>query len=195
MNDTINTGSAWLFTTGYASDPDTPDINSDGLFAVKAGLKTTGSPEAAVESKYAHLNSYYVGTGSYDGSFTDLKVSDMKIAVTGANELTNALRVLVKCGSEWVVGKVTYTDADNQTFSIENGSHKTAEVADGIIRTAALGKSATGEGSVAGDVQVDVYIYYEGYDSKVFSKNLSKINADGVKATITFEATPKEFGA
>lgn len=195
VDDTTNTGASWLFATGYAKDANKPDINDDGLFAIKAADKTTGSPEAAVDSKYAYLNSFYVGTGNYDGTFTNLKVSNMKIAVTGANELTNALRVLVKCGNEWVVGKVAYTDANNQAFSIENGSHKTAEVADGIIRTAAFGKSATGEGSTAGDVQVDVYIYYEGADSRVFSDNLNAIKADGVKATVTFEATPTEFGA
>lgn len=190
VDDTTNTGGSWLFATGYAKDPDKQDINDAGLFAVKAETKTTGTPEAAVASKYAHLNSYYVGTGKYDGTFTNLKVSDMKITVTGTNELTNALRVLVKCGSEWVVGKVTYTAADNQAFSIESQSGS-----NGIIRAAAFGKSATGEGSVAGDVQVDVYIYYEGSDSKVFSDNLAAIKADGVKATISFEATAQEFGA
>lgn len=192
VDDTTNTGASWLFATGYAKDPDKPDINDDGLFAIKASGKTTGSPEAAVDSKYAYLNSFYVGTGKYDGTFTNLKVSDMKIAVTGSNELTNALRVLVKCGDQWVVGKVTYTNVDNQTFVIESQSGD-----NGIIRAAAFGKSAmTGDPAQSvGDVQVDVYVYYEGSDEKVFSDNLSKINADGVKATVTFEATPAELSA
>ena len=185
VDDTTNTGASWLFATGYAKDPDKPDINTDGLFAIKATGKTTGSPEAAVDSKYAYLNSFYVGTGDYDGTFTNLKVSDMKITVTGTNELSGALRVLVKCGDAWVVGKVS-----DSTFSIESQSGT-----EGIIRAAAFGKSATGEGATAGDVQVDVYVYYEGSDGKVYSDNLSKINADGVKATVTFEATPAEFGA
>lgn len=185
VDDTTNTGASWLFATGYAKNPDEPDINDDGLFAIKAADKTTGSPAAAVDSKYAYLNSFYVGTGDYDGTFTNLKVTDMSITVTGTNELSGALRVLVKCGDAWVVGKVS-----NSAFSIESQSDT-----DGIIRAAAFGKSATGEGATAGDVQVDVYVYYEGSDAKVFSDNLSKINADGVKATVTFEATPAEFGA
>lgn len=187
VDDTTNTGASWLFATGYAKDTNKPDINDDGLFAIKAADKTTGSPEAAVASKYAYLNSFNVGTGAYDGTFTKLKVTDMSITVTGTNELSGALRVLVKCGDEWVVGKVS-----GSTFNIESQSGT-----DGIIRAEAFGKSAmTGDPAQSvGDVQVDVYVYYEGSDAKVFSDNLSKINADGVKATITFEATPKEFGA
>lgn len=177
-------GDSYLFATGYAAAPGSPIINGDGLFAIKSSGKTDGSPEAAVEEDYAYLNTFYIGTGDYDGSFTNLKVTDMDITVTGTNELSGALRVLVKCGNAWVVGKVS-----GSAFSIENESGN-----DGIIRAAAFGKSATGEGATAGDVQVDVYVYYEGSDEKVYSDNLSKINADGVKATVTFEATPAEFG-
>lgn len=180
-------GGSYLFATGYAAAPDAPAINGDGLFAIKSSGKTDGSPEAAVEEDYAYLNTFYIGTGDYDGSFTNLKVTDMDITVTGTNELSGALRVLVKCGDAWLVGKVS-----NSAFSIESQSGT-----EGIIRAAAFGKSAmTGDPAQSvGDVQVDVYVYYEGSDEKVYSNNLSKINADGVKATVTFEATPAEFGA
>ena len=151
--------------------------NSEYYYAIK--YKEGDKPE-----KYAYLNTFHVGTGDYDGSFTNLKVSNMAITVTGNNELSGALRVLIKCGNAWVVGKVTTTNGAS-TFSIENQSDT-----DGIIRAAAFGKSATGDGEVTGDVDVDVYVYYEGSDAKVFSDNLSKINADGVSATVTFTATP-----
>ena len=184
VDNGTNASKTWLFASGYAKDPGKPDINDDGLFAITSKGKETGSPEAASEEKYAYLNTFHVGTGDYDGSFTNLKVSNMAITVTGNNELSGALRVLIKCGNAWVVGKVTTTNGAS-TFSIENQSDT-----DGIIRAAAFGKSATGDGEVTGDVDVDVYVYYEGSDAKVFSDNLSKINADGVSATVTFTATP-----
>lgn len=184
VDNGTNASKTWLFASGYAKDPGKPDINDDGLFAITSKGKETGSPEAASEEKYAYLNTFHVGTGDYDGSFTNLKVSNMAITVTGNNELSGALRVLIKCGNAWVVGKVTTTNGAS-TFSIENQSDT-----DGIIRAAAFGKSATGDEAVTGDVDVDVYVYYEGSDAKVFSDNLSKINADGVSATVTFTATP-----
>ena len=188
VDNGTNASKTWLFASGYAKNPGEPNINDDGLFAIASKGKETGSPDAASEEKYAYLNTFHVGTGDYDGSFTDLKVSDMTINVTGTNELSSALRVLIKCENAWVVGKVT-TDNGNSTFSIENQSG-----AEGIIRAAAFGKSATGDGAVTGDVEVNVYVYYEGSDAIVCSDNLSKINANGVSATVTFTATPSQPG-
>ena len=39
------------------------------------------------------------------------------------------------------------------------------------------------------DATVDVYVYYDGDDSNVYSDNLTNLTSNGV--TITFEATPK----
>ena len=194
IDNTKNTSSNWVFATGYAKNPDKQDINDDGLFAIKSDGKTSGSYDAATTEKYAFKNTFKIGTGKYDGSFTNLKVSDITIEQTGQNELSGALRVLVTCGDQWVVAKRNINDTNaavgtDSGFVIENQSGT-----EGVIRTAAFGKSATGEGATAGDVQVDVYVYYEGSNERVFSDNLEKINADGVKANVTFTATPSQPG-
>ena len=197
-NGGTNESAKWLFATGYAKDPTKPNINDDGLFAIKSSATSNPSAEgtygAAVESDYAYLNSFYVGTGKYDGSFTNLKVTGVTVQANDAYQaptgtdiktLETAIRVLVVCGNEWTVFSKN---------GIESGSHKTETNADGIIRTDAFGKSAENSGTSVGDVQVDVYIYYEGSDASVFSNNLENINIDGLNATVTFEATPEEFG-
>ena len=176
----------YQFETAYASATNAPDEKDNTRFAV-------GDPAVAVTAGYTYLNTFFIGTGNYDGSFTNLKVKNVTVnktdsVPTGADvkNLTTALRVLVVCGNEWTVFSGT---------GIESGSHTSGETpaADGIIRTGAFGKSATGDGSVAGDVQVDVYVYYDGADGSVYSDNLDKININGVSATVEFEATPAEF--
>ena len=194
LDDAKNTSGKWVFATGYAKDHDKQNINDDGLFAIKSAQKTTGSLDAATTEKYAFKNTFKIGTGKYDGSFTNLKVSDITIEQTGKNELSGALRVLVTCGDQWVVAKRNINDTNTATgtdsgFVIENQSGT-----DGVIRTAAFGKSATGDSATVGDVQVDVYVYYEGSNERVFSDNLENINADGVKANVSFTATPAEYG-
>lgn len=185
--DKTTTGDkVYQFESAYASATGEPDEKDNTRFAV-------GDPAAAVTAKYAYLNTFHIGTGNYDGSFTNLKVKSVTVnktdsVPTGADvkNLTTALRVLVVCGNEWTVFSGT---------GIESGSHTSGETpkADGIIRTGAFGKSATGDGSVAGDVQVNVYVYYDGADASVYSDNLDKISIDGVSATVEFEATPAEF--
>lgn len=175
--DKTTTGDkVYQFESAYASATGAPDENDNTRFAV-------GNPTAAVDAKYAYLNTFYVGTGDYDGVFENLKVTGMEVKATNSNELTGAIRLLVKCGDAWVVAKV-----ENSAFAIESQSGS-----DGIINVGKFGKSTTGDGAVH-DVQVDVYVYYDGADAKVYSDNLDKINTAGVSATVTFEATPTEFG-
>lgn len=166
----------YQFESAYASATGAPNEKDNTRFAV-------GDPAAAVTAKYAYLNTFYVGTGKYDGVFENLKVTGMKVTATNSNQLTGAIRLLVKCGDAWVVAKV-----GDSGFEIESESGS-----GGIINAGKFGKSTTGEGAVH-DVQVDVYVYYDGADSAVFSDNLSNINTAGVSATVTFEATPTEFG-
>ena len=194
IDGTANADDKWVFATGYAKDPKKQDINDDGLFAIKSNGKTSGSYDAATTEKYAFKNTFKIGTGKYDGSFTNLKVSDITIEQIGQNELSGALRVLVTCGDQWVVAKRNINDTnaavgEDSGFVIESQSGT-----EGVIRTAAFGKSATAENATVGDIQVDVYVYYEGSNERVFSDNLEKINADGVKASVTFTATPSQPG-
>lgn len=74
-NKTTTGNKIYQFETAYASDKAKPDEKTGTRFAV-------GDPTAAVAADYALLNTFYVGTGTYDGEFTNLKVSNMTVTAT-----------------------------------------------------------------------------------------------------------------
>ena len=47
-------------------------------------------------------------------------------------------------------------------------------------------------GKTEGDVKVEMYLYYDGSDENVKTTNLT--NLTDIGATVTFEATAKEYG-
>ena len=222
------------FESAYASAAGAATEKADTRFAIKHTGETDGSAAAAVAESYAIKNTFYVGTGTYDGSFTDLKVTAVSVSskntdlytvaagtetgyaneettyaylkgttpasaddfitkaqydavATTASELVDAMRVLVVCGNNWVVYKngATATDAivtqyNNMGTMTAITGYKTDEV------LAATVEKGT-------DAQVDVYVFYDGADTNVFSDNLADLKDCGV--TITFEATPVTHGA
>ena len=94
-------------------------------------------------------------------------------ATTNENKnLGNAMRVLVVSGNEWQVWSAT---GELLSSASKTGTAFTAEV-----------KKDT-------DATVDVYVYYDGDDTNIYSDNLKNLTSNGV--TITFEATPKEYKA
>lgn len=153
----------WQFESAYAADKTKPDEKENTRFAV-------GTPEQAVNKDYTLANTFYIGTGTYDGTFTNLKVTGVEVNNTSDSQLDSAMRVLVVCGNEWAVWS-----KDGK----ENSSNT-----EGIIKADGITKNS--------DATVMVYVYYDGSDSKVFTTNLENIAKDcGV--TVTFEATPTEF--
>lgn len=222
------------FESAYASAAGAATEKADTRFVIKHTGETDGSAAAAVAESYAIKNTFYVGTGTYDGSFTDLKVTAVSVTskntdlytvaagtetgyadeettyaylkgttpasaadfitkaqynavATTASELVDAMRVLVVCENNWVVYKngATATDAIvkqyNKMGTMTNiDGYKTDEV------LAATVEKGT-------DAQVDVYVFYDGADTNVFSDNLADLKDCGV--TITFEATPVTHGA
>ena len=216
--------SAYASTAGASTEKDTT------RFDIKSTGKTDGSAEAAVGEHYAVKNTFYIGTGNYDGKFKNLKVES--VTVTGKNtdlytiaggtetgytseentyaylknttpksaddfitkaqyeavstadsELANAMRVLVKCGNNWVVWqngkqveKYKTTAADEQTLS--------GQATDGVL---------AGTVTEETDQTVEVYVYYDGADTNVYSDNLADLKDCGVN--ITFTATPVTYGA
>ena len=153
----------WQFESAYASDKTKPDEKENTRFAV-------GTPQQAADKDYTLANTFYIGTGTYDGTFTNLKVTGVEVNNTSSSQLNSAMRVLVTCGDEWVVWS---------SEKMENGSRT-----DGVIKVDSITKNS--------DATVMVYVYYDGSDSKVFTTNLENIAKDcGV--TVTFEATPTEF--
>ena len=147
-----------------------------GESTMKAGTEFTiddGTAAKAVEAKYAVKNTFYIGTGTYDGEFTNLHITGVTvdIATTDDNKnLGNAMRVLVVCGNDWQV----WSAAGEKLSSSEN-----------------TGTAFSKEVKKDTDATVDVYVYYDGDDTNVYSDNLTNLTSNGV--TITFEATPKEY--
>ena len=143
---------------------------------MKEGTEFTiddGTAAKAVEAGYAVKNTFYIGTGTYDGEFTNLHITGVTVdtATTDDNKnLGNAMRVLVVCGSDWQVWSAS-------------GEKLSSATATGTAFTTGVSKDK--------DATVDVYVYYDGDDSNVYSDNLTNLTSNGV--TITFEATPKEY--
>lgn len=176
----------YQFESAYASNKGeaTEKENKSSRFKI-------GDGKAAVDASYATLNTFYVGTGTYDGSFTNLKVTDF--TATGGNANTNldtAVRVLVTDGTNWVVVRKNVDSTGTTRTIVESQSLTTTgdgAVESGVFHTDEFGKTG-------GDVTVSCYVYYDGSDPKVYTTNLDNIKDAACKVTLTFEATPKEYG-
>ena len=177
------TNGVYQFESAYAKSKSeaTEKDNKSSRFAI-------GSFTDAKDNAYAYLNTFYIGTGTYDGIFKNLKVTGFEVSNTSgtsASELPSAMRALVKCGDNWVVVKM----GDNKKALIESQKDKTeASTYDGIIRADEFGQLSAGQT----DAVVEVYLFYEGSDSNVSTENLADLT--GCHVTLTFEATPKEYG-
>lgn len=142
-----------------------------------------GTAAKAVKANYAIENTFYVGTGSYDGEFTNLHITDVKVAAPTAAEnmnLGNALRILVVYKNKWEVWSGNGIKLSSSVDSPTAGGDLLAS--DEVIKS-------------GHDAAVKVYLYYDGDDANVYSNNLEKIKttAGDNGVTITFEATPKEY--
>lgn len=203
-----------VWKTGYASTKDNAAINTAGLTVIG----TNGTADEATNADYNLKNTFYVGTGTYDGKFTNLKITDLKVENTDNSELNTAIRVLVTDGTAWVVarpisvlGKDAYvvdgTDSNkyhlataptDTTKDITAEAYNKLEVATSITNDATKWEieSQSGENGIVhaaefgknSDVKLSVYVYYEGSDGRVYTTNLEQLKNIGV--TITFEATP-----
>ncbi len=162
----------YQFESAYASDTTKADEDAATRFAV-------GDADTAANADYAYKNTFYVGTGTYPGTFTNLKVTGFEVSASDG-QLPSAMRVLVTCGDKWVVVKSV-----NGVFTIERQSDGGS---DGIIRAEEFGQLTSGQT----DAEVIAYVYYDGSDSSVYTTNIK--NLTGCKVTLTFEATPKEYG-
>lgn len=167
-----------VWKSAYASSATVSTMKADSEFTIG-----DGTAAKAVDAKYAVKNTFYVGTGKYDGEFTKLHITDVKVTTpttTTNKNLGNALRVLVVHGNNWEV----WSGA-----GIELSSSADSPTAGGDLL-------ATGEVIKSGnDAEIEVYLYYDGDDANVYSNNLENIKttAGDNGVTITFEATPKEY--
>lgn len=158
------------FQSAYASAKDEADELTNSRYDV-------GDAATAVTQKFAIKETFHIGTADDKaGSFNNLKVSKVELT-TDTGKLDNAVSVLLVCGANWAVYKVSNNGAildkygDGTTSAGNNGA--------GIL-AATIAAGA--------DVTVDAYVFYDGSDSEVYTDQLDALGTGGV--TITFTATP-----
>ena len=178
----VITDGTYQFESAYASKAGEATMLAGSRFAV-------GGVDAEKRPEYALKQSFDIGTTDVKaGSFQNLKVANVAIDA-GANStgLVDAMCVLVKCGENWGVYKKSadaqVTDALELTeygdkTTIVNNLTGTASVTDALVNTIAAGNKTT----------VDVYVFYDGSASTVYTDNLANLKNCGV--TVTFTATP-----
>lgn len=158
------------FMTGYGTD-----LDNGALASTLKLVGTNGTPDEANTAEYALKEQFNVSSKGQD--LTDLKVESVETATdTAADQLLKtALRVLVtnSDASAWVV----YGLADDGTtyeVKLSSGSGSVA-----------LGNVTTGS-----DTLINVYLYYEGSDVNVKTRNLQDGKLDASQSVkITFTAT------
>lgn len=178
-----------VWQSAYASDPTASAEKEGSRFTIKSADAAEGTAEAAVAEKYAITHRFYIGTGTYDGEFTDLKVTDLSLSAPSA-DIANAMRVLVKCGDNWQVFKYN-ADAEEGERAIQVTTYKTTAAEE--VALSGYSDKVAASVSKGKDAVVDVYVYYDGADTKIKSDNLTNLAKDcGI--TLTFEATPVTHG-
>ena len=167
-----------VWKSAYASSADASTMKPGSEFTIG-----DGTAAKAVEAKYAVENTFYVGTGTYDGEFTNLHITGVKVTTPTTTEnknLGDALRVLVVYKNKWEVWSGNGIKLSSSVDSPTVGGD--------LLDTDEVIKSGH-------DAEVKVYLYYDGDDTNVFSDNLANIKttAGDNGVTITFEAMPKEY--
>ena len=166
-----NTDNKPLFKSAYASASTATTELTNSRYDV-------GDAATAVTGDFAMKKSFKIGTADAKaGSFKNLKVAGVELTSTGTEGLEDALSVLVVCGDKWAVYKksadgAVLTEYNDKVSAVGNNTN-------GVLADKIAANSS---------VDVDVYVFYDGSETNVFTDNLDKLTAIG--ATITFTATP-----
>lgn len=171
-----------LFQSAYASAAGATTMLDYSRYDVAvAGALDGEDKEIVVEQEFAIKESFKIGTADLKaGSFKDLKVSKVELTSDGTDGLEAAMSVLVVCGDNWAVYKKSDTGAVLTAY--KDSTSAVGNNTDGVL-AATIG--------AASSVTVDVYVFYDGSETNVFTNNLPNLNADhAIGATITFTATP-----
>lgn len=156
------------FATGYGKDLDNATLASN--------LTTVGTPDQADEKGYAKKEQFNIS--SKGQNLSDLKVESVEGSTDAADDqlLKTSFRVLVTNAdaSAWVV----YGLGDNgYEIKLSSAGNKSKP---------ALGSVTAGE-----DTLVNVYVFYEGSDTNIHTKNLQENKLDASQSVkINFTATP-----
>ena len=156
----------YQFETATAESPTASKID-------ETTRKAIGAPDSdAVLDKYAVKNTFKVGTKGtkLTNLIVDPTVENGISLVSGDTSNTqfdNALRILVKCGDNWVL-----CDKDHVIESSNSNLLK-----DQIL--------PGGENEAV----VDIYVFYEGDDAAIYTNNLGSLKDASKKIKVTFTAT------
>lgn len=156
------------FATGYGKDLDNATLASN--------LTTVGTPDQADEKGYAKKEQFNIS--SKGQNLSDLKVESVEGSTDAADGqlLKTSFRVLVTNAdaSAWVVYGLGDNGYEIKLSSVGNKSKP------------ALGSVTAGE-----DTLVNVYVFYEGSDTNIHTKNLQENKLDASQSVkINFTATP-----
>ena len=155
----------YQFESATALSPTASTIDATKRYAI-------GDPDSAeVLNKYAVKNTFKVGTKGTKLTNLVVNPEDNGISITGDTtsnaNLDSALRILVKCGSNWVL-----CDKSRVIEDSSNGS-----------------KLLATEVTPENEVEVDVYVFYDGDDSAIYTNNLGSLKDASKKIKVTFTAT------
>ena len=170
----------YQFESAYGKSASEATILDKSRFAV-------GGVDADARPKYALKQSFDIGTTEVNaGSFSNLKVSSVSVnAGENSDGLKEALCILVKCGNQWAVYKANNASGTLLTqYGTEGNTETRTSITNNVLANDAIAATIG-----AGDkVTVDVYVFYDGSASTVYTNNQANLNNCGV--TVTFSATP-----
>lgn len=158
------------FMTGYGTN-----VNDGTLKDQLSLVGTDGTPAEAVEKEFAKENVFKIS--SRGQNLSNLRVDSVEAKSADGNntdlstnsDINSALRLLVKCGDRWVV-----LDKDG-TFKLGSDG---ITAANGVLADTVIADQ---------DTEVDIYVFFEGSDAKVYTNNLKQLT-DSSKLTVTFTA-------
>lgn len=164
-NSLSDTAGIYQFETATAKDPKKSDID-------ESTRRVVGAAESdAVKDKYAVKNTFMVGTKGT--KLTNLIVDPINNGISLVSEdksnaqFDNALRILVKCGENWVLCD-------------KSGVIKSSSIDSNLLAT---------EVTPGQEVEVDVYVFYDGGDTAIYTNNLGNLKDASKKIKVTFTAT------
>ena len=174
----------YQFETAYGTNP-----TSTGYTMDASTLKVVGDPAAAVSADYAVANVFNISSKGTD--LLNLKVAGATIltsdTITGETSdagnvnLDNALRVLVVCGTNWVL-------CDKSGVILDSEGRTSG---DDLGMFGATASSNTQTVTHDADTEVTMYVYYDGNDTEIYSNNLPNLEAASSRITVTFTAEPQ----
>ena len=176
----------YVMQSAFASDAGATTMKAGTLFDIVgtadansiSGTATTGTANAAVQSGFAIKQTFYIGEKTGTTELKNLRVSDVNMTVDSTEkDLTNAMRVLVICGDNWIVYNGTGAKQLTNITEDANGNFILKE------------EGFKGVGTT-NQVTVDMYVYYDGDDANVYTKNLAQLQtAHGLTVSFTADNT------